>query len=133
MSDLLHPRLVVLSLQNFFNYPLHCVFVLVAFFQTFCNFGQISQYVVDFLTNANFHDGNPHFSTQRGVICDLHAERLYNRSLQIAEDANQGIQDETRTKGEKYRQMADKVSASEHHLFNSVIGNRATNTKLVYI
>merc|ERR1719181_2414794 len=30
-------------------------------------------------------------------------------SLQIAEDANQSIQDESRTKGEKYRQMADKV------------------------
>jgi myosin protein heavy chain len=36
------------------------------------------------------------------------AEKL-KKSLQIAEDANQGIQDETRTKGEKYRQMADKV------------------------
>jgi myosin protein heavy chain len=36
------------------------------------------------------------------------ADKL-KKSMLIAEDANQNIQDESRTNGEKYRQMADKV------------------------
>merc|ERR1719247_3190358 len=39
---------------------------------------------------------------------DKMSEKL-KKSLQIADEANTAIQDESRTNGEKYRQMADKV------------------------